>query len=489
MAETWIEEEFAGLSLGDSRLDQRVKMCVADAESIGESNPDRARSKAALKGLYRLVDNPNADADTILGEHNRSSQERCAGQSTVYLVQDTTEIDLTKPKCRVAGAGPLAADSRQGFFFHPLYAVDQDGVALGVVDQVIWTRDPQSLELPRKERDAARKRAYFEEKESCRWMEMLQSGEQLARSLPEVNFIAVSDSESDITELLCEAGDLPPNFHFIIRQCREHLIVSAIDSATNTPIAAKSVDEALSKATARTVRTVAAGGREAPITPDDKKRSRKQARTSREATLNIRAIQATIAGPRRSGGGCLPEVTINIVEAIEANPPEGEEPIRWVLFTTLPIQSLDDLDAILTGYCRRWQIELYFKTLKSGLKIEDMRYETLSRYLVAFSMLLPVAWRVEHLKGAARHCPEAPCDKYYTTDEWNAVMIFLERGPVQPGQPPTMREFVTLIAELGGYIRKKQQGPPGSQTIWRGMSRFHIIAQAYRIFVKQTCGV
>ena len=127
-------------------------------------------------------------------------------------------------------------------------------------------------------------------------------------------------------------------------------------------------------------------------------------------------------------------------------------------------------------------MELYFKTLKSGLKIEDMKYETLERYQTAFSMLTIVAWRVEYLKGATRSDPDSSCEKYFTKDEWMSVMIFVTRRPVDSNTPPTMVNFMTAIAELGGYINKKAQGPPGSKTIWRGMSRFEIIVQAYQAF-------
>lgn len=137
----------------------------------------------------------------------------------------------------------------------------------------------------------------------------------------------------------------------------------------------------------------------------------------------------------------------------------------------------------------RWTVELYFKTLKSGLRIEDMKYETLGRYLIAFSMLAVVAWRVEYLKGATRSDPESSCEKYFTPGEWMAIMIFLHRRPIDPTKPPTMRAFMTAIAQLGGYINKKSQGPPGSKTIWRGMSRFETIVEAYAAFSQMTCGV
>ena len=112
------------------------------------------------------------------------------------------------------------------------------------------------------------------------------------------------------------------------------------------------------------------------------------------------------------------------------------------------MQSGEQIDQVLVGYCFRWPAELSFKTLKSGLKIKDMKYQTLERYVKAFSML--------------------------------AVMIFLHgRASVDASTPPTIEHFMKSIAKLGGYIDKKAQGPPGSITIWRGMSRFETIVQAF----------
>jgi hypothetical protein len=178
-----------------------------------------------------------------------------------------------------------------------------DGLPLGSVDQVVWTRDEKSLQVSSKQRVAERKRACFEEKESCRWLEMMQSGEQLARSMPKTSFVIVSDSESDIGELLCEANDLPDNYDFIIRQCHHsHLLVSATDSSTGQSLQGVAVDEALSQAQWRLVRSVNVSERKAPVLPDDKKRARRQAQTSRQAVLQIRAMSVTIKGPRRAGG-------------------------------------------------------------------------------------------------------------------------------------------------------------------------------------------
>ena len=427
--------------------------------------------------------------DQILEQHNQASRDRCSHESLVYLIQDTTEFDLTKPKQQVEGAGPLGTDKRVGFFYHPLYALSGDGVALGCVDQVVWTRSPESLKLTTAQKKAFRKQACFEEKESCRWMEMLQSGEQLARLHPATTFIHVADSEADICELFCETASFPDNYQLIVRGCHTRSITAAVDSVGSEVIEAKTVGEALAQATPRFQRTVAIDGRDASVLPDDQKRARKQPREPRDAELTMRAVTVTIAGPRRPGGGSLPDVTINVVEALEENPPEGDTPVHWFLFTTMTVATDDDVDAVLMGYRNRWPIETFFKTNKSGLKIEDMKYKTLDRYLVAFAMLSVVAWRVEHLKTAARATPESPCSDYYEPHEWQAIVAFVTRKPADPLRPPTMQEFICTIAKLGGYINKRSQGPPGSKTLWRGMAQFETIVQAYQIFAPKTCGV
>lgn len=65
MVTDWVEHEFQEVDLGDKRLSYRLKLCVSQA-ALGESTPDRARSKADLKATYRLVDNPKVSMDEIL---------------------------------------------------------------------------------------------------------------------------------------------------------------------------------------------------------------------------------------------------------------------------------------------------------------------------------------------------------------------------------------------------------------------------------------
>ena len=182
MIAAWVENEMEWLDLGDSRLDRRAKLCISQFSRIAASTPDACQGVGDLEATYRLANNPKAQMVDILSEHNRSTIQRTSGDSVVYLIQDTTVIDLTKPKRQVEGAGPLESNQKFGFYYHPLYAVNSDGLSQGVVDQVVWARDRIETELTRAEKSKRRKQICFEEKESCRWLEMQQSGEQIARA-------------------------------------------------------------------------------------------------------------------------------------------------------------------------------------------------------------------------------------------------------------------------------------------------------------------
>jgi hypothetical protein len=473
MIAAWVTTELASLKLGDKRREKRAGMIVDQLAQICESQPEAAKSKAALKANYRFVHHPENSPESILDAHNQASIKRTTEHDCVVLAQDTTVIDLTKPHCQVEGAGPLESNDKRGVFLHPLYAMTEEGLPLGIVDQVIWTRDKIHTDLTKKEKSQLLKQAAFEEKESCRWLDMFQSGEQISRANPGTNYTVVGDSESDICEIFAEVGDLPENCHFVIRGCQNRGVVNCGDAAN--------VDEALETADIRLTMDVTISERVSKIAGET--RPRRKSRSARMAQVGVRAREITIRGPARPGGK-LPNITLNVVETVELDPPAGEEPIRWVLFTTLGIDSIAQIQRVISAYSIRWNIELYFKTLKSGLNIEKLKYETLDRYLTALSMLMIVGWRVEYLKGAARHDPEASCEKYFSPQQWQPAYLVHSDGGELPSEPLTIAEFMLMIAELGGWQRKRSQGPPGSMTIWRGMRRMEAYADAFQAFEK-----
>jgi hypothetical protein len=91
-------------------------------------------------------------------------------------------------------------------------------------------------------------------------------------------------------------------------------------------------------------------------------------RTPRKAKLSIRFKDVTLRVPKnkRKSDGFEP-AKVTAVYAHEDDPPKGvEEPISWMLLTTEPVNSADEAFERVSWYSSRWQIEVFFKVMKSG---------------------------------------------------------------------------------------------------------------------------
>ena len=106
-----------GVDLEDRRLNERLKQVLSD---LGEhpqlSIPAACGGHVETVAAYRFFDNEKVTAERILQPHFERTRERIAEQPVVLLVQDTSEMDVTRPQQQVRGAGPLDGGSRRGFF-------------------------------------------------------------------------------------------------------------------------------------------------------------------------------------------------------------------------------------------------------------------------------------------------------------------------------------------------------------------------------------
>ena len=177
----------------------------------------------------------------------------------------------------------------------------------------------------------------------------------------------------------------------------------------------------------------------------------------------------------------LPDIYVNAILVKEEHPPAGEEPIEWLLLTSLPIETFAEVKKVLEYYCCRWEIEIYFRTLKSGCKIEDLQFERQDRFEVCLAMYMIVAWRVLYLLMLGRECPKMRCDEILSASEWKSVYMIV-KAKKAPATPPMLTDMVKMIAELGGYLNRKGDGDPGPQTMWIGLQRMRDFAAAWSAF-------
>jgi len=128
-------------------------------------------------------------------------------------------------------------------------------------------------------------------------------------------------------------------------------------------------------------------------------------------------------------------------------------------------------------------IEVYFRTLKSGCRIEERRFETLDRMLVCTAIYMIVAWRTLYVCRLSRSCPDMDCEWVFDSSEWQSVWSVTHPGTSLPSKPPPLSEMVRLIARLGGYVdRPHRSDPPGVETVWKGMQRMRDLAWGWETF-------
>src|SRR5512141_3135399 len=90
-------------------------------------------------------------------------------------------------------------------------------------------------------------------------------------------------------------------------------------------------------------------------------------------------------------------------------PKSVTSPLEWMLLTTIEVESLNKACECLTWYARRWGIEVYHRTLKSGCRIEDRYLETAEGLESCLAIDMVVAWRIYHLTKLGREVPDHPC--------------------------------------------------------------------------------
>jgi hypothetical protein len=407
----------------------------------GQSIPAACGGWAETKAAYRLFDHEQVTAQQVLEPHYLCSEQRLRQHPLVLCLQDTSELDYTG-KSDIEGLGPLNYETRQGLYLHPTLAVTPERVPLGVLDAWMWTREPGSLG-----EDKDRHRP-IEEKESVRWLEGYQRLCELQAQTPETCLVYVGDREADIYELFAE------RFH--ARQaeavCAEWLIRAEHD---RNLVDGRKLQEAAAAAP-----VLARVEFDMPAT---------DTRQARHISQTLQAVRVTLKAPYRPGQA-LPNVEVTALLAQEEHPPAGEEPIAWLLLTSLVVETAEQAIERLQWYLCRWQIEIFFKILKSGCKIEELQLQKLERLEPALAFYMIIAWRVLYLTMLGRTCPELPCNVVFADEEWQAVYIVAKRQ-APPEVPPSLNEMVRMVAGFGGFLNRKNDGFPGPQTLWIGLQR------------------
>jgi len=449
----WAYEEFKTMGINCGRTIKRfIRTMITLSKKINESIAAASDCKAEAKAIYRLINNEKITEEVVLNAHRNATiqQMKESGEQIILSIQDTTTLNYTSHK-KTEGLGDFGAtpDSR-GLIVHSALAVTTQGIAIGLLDQKIWTRDPAERGKRKEKRQKP-----IEEKESYKWLESMDRSQL---GIPKgIRLVHVGDREADIYEFFDHA--IANGQDFLVRVVQNRMTTEAcklFDKVKNEPSAGKVIVDI----------------------PRDTRRNVPK----RTTTLEIKYCPVTILQPvntpkefRKNAS-----VTLSILFVQEINPPEGLEPIEWYLGTSMEIANVDEAMERVNWYVHRWKIERFHYILKSGCEIEELQTRKAERLQKLILMYSIISVRILGMTYLARQKPETPCSELMEEQEWKVLYCIANKTSTVPSTIPTMKEVVAYLAKLGGFLGRKGDGEPGAKVIWKGLNELNIVLEHYK---------
>lgn len=443
----WAARELGTVAVRDQRVaDRLVETLATFVENPGKTIPQACGSWGKTKAAYRLMDNDSVSSKAIMDSHREKTISRMLSHSTALAIQDTTCVSSDSPPNSDGDIGLCSpSEYRKGVLVHSTLAVTTEGIPLGLLDQQVWTRDPEETG-----KSKCPKRRSIEDKESAKWLQALDRSLQ---GVPDhVTVVTVCDREADIYEFVSKA--MIEKKPILIRAAHNRRVLEE------------------QKALFTLVESAPESGKILVDIPRDTRNTL----PARQATLAVRYLQATL-WPTLQKAKITMNEPVYVVHARELEPPAGVKGIEWLLLTTIPITSLDDAVEKINWYTLRWRIERFHYVLKSGCGIEELQFQTVGRLAKAIALYSIVAWRILWLTYQARETPRASCATILESYEWQALYCMVNKTSTPPETPPTLDEAIALIGRLGGHLGRKGDGKPGVKTLWRGLQRLKDITE------------
>lgn len=437
----WAHRTFGGLDVGDPRRTRRLVQSAAQIADRPYGSLPGKFDWNGLRAVYRLMNRPEVTHQQVIQPHGSQTRRAMADESVVLAIHDTTELDFTSHRA-LRGSGPIGTGGGRGFLQHNSLAVRPDGQLLGLAHQQLVLRRP----APPGETQAQRRKR---QRESQLWLDGIAA---LGPAPAGSTWVDVADCGGDIFDAMHQARAL--GHHFLIRAAQDRKVrVGSPDQP----------QEAYLRRFARTL---------APRARAEVAIASKGGRPARTAQVALAAAALSILPPwpeagRRDARAPLP---VWVVRVWEPEPPPGGTPLEWVLISSLPAESAEELREKQAWYELRWPTaEEFHQVEKTGCGEERLRFETAAAMAPMVGLLSVVAVRVVQLRNAERHHPEAPAAQVASPVEQTLVA----RAALKRASPDglTVREFVRGVARLGGFLGRRRDGSPGWQTLWRGYQR------------------
>src|SRR5438128_5827771 len=396
---SWAERTFGDVQLHDLRRTRRAGQAASKlAENPLGSLPAQMQTWKETKALYRLLDEPDVTCAALMQPHLQQTREQANASPVVVLVQDTTDIDLSYRR-KISGVGQIGNERGRGFFVQTVLAV-RPGTreVLGCMAQEPFVRIPAPQGEQRHQR---RKR---EERETDVWMRQVHA---IGMPEPGSMWVHVGDRGADLFPFFqaCQTTQT----HFLVRAAQNRRVEESEEEITYSLMRTRSWPSQASRPF------------EVPA---------RHGHPGRQTQLQLAFGQMTLLPPRHEPRAGKDPVTVWVIRAWEEQAPEGEEPLEWILLTSVPTTTLEQAWERVDWYRHRWLVEDYHQCLKSGCRIEERQLQTVDGLMRLLGLLSPLAVRLLQVRACAREDPARPS---YEVIEPRLLAVLAERTG---GSPP-----------------------------------------------------
>jgi hypothetical protein len=443
---SWAERTFGSVQLHDLRRTKRaVKAATNLAKNPLGSLPVQMHTWKATKALYRLLNEPDVTFAALLQPHVHQTRAQATAAPVSLLVQDTTDIDLSHRR-QISGVGQIGNERGRGFFVQTVLAVrPAPGEILGCIAQEPFVR------IPAPEGEGRYHRRKREKRETDIWMRQVQAiGTPPAGS----TWVHVGDRGADMFPFF-QACHLTQT-HFLVR------------AAQNRRVEVREGATPYSLTQARSWPSQASRPFEVPS---------RHGHPGRSTQLQLACGQMTLLPPRHEPRASQDPLTVWVIRVWEEQAPDGEEPMEWLLLTSVPTTTLEQAWERVDWYRQRWLVEDYHQCLKSGCRIEERQLQSVDGLMRLLGLLSPLAVRLLQIRACARAEPERPAHEVI---EPGMLAVLAQQGGHSPATM-TLGTFWTEVARLGGYLARAHDGPPGWRSIWKGWLSLQMLLQGAQL--------
>jgi len=386
----------------------------------------------ATNALYRWLGESDVTFAALMPPHFQQTRAQVTAAPVSLLVQDTTDIDLSHRR-QISGVGQIGNERGRGFFVQTVLAVrPATREVLGCLAQEPFVR------IPAPEGEARYHRRKREERETDVWMRQVQA---IGSPAPGRTWVHVGDRGADMFPFFqaCQQTQTP----FLVRAAQNRRVQMHDEAIGYLLIQARSWPSQASRPF------------ELPA---------RHGRQGRSTHLQLACGPMTLLPPQQEPRAGKEPMTIWVIRVWEEQAPDGEEPLEWVLLTSVPTITLEQGWERVDWYRQRWLVEDYHQCLKSGCRIEERQLQSVDGLMRLLGLLSPLAVRLLQIRAAARAEPERPASEVI---EPLLLAVVAQRSGHAPATM-TLGSFWTEVARLGGYLARTHDGPPGWRTLWKG---------------------